>query len=236
MVPHRMMAWNGWNTAVCWGLTEYDVSPVFTPLYHAGGLGAFLVPIFAVGGTIVLHAGFDPAEIWATVAAERCTVVLGVPTIWKLLLEHPSFETADLSLDPLAHQRRRAAPALPHRRVPEAGRRLQAGLRPHRGGRQLLRDVRRGVGREEGLDRAAAHDDRGEARRRGRARGAGRRGGRALPARAARLEGLLEEPRPPRPPRSTTTASSTPATSRAGTTTASSRSPGAGRTCSSRAA
>ena len=97
MVPHRMTSWNGWNTVLCWGLTENDVSPLFTPLYHAGGLGAFLVPILAVGGTIVLHAGFDPAEVWATVARERCTVVLGVPTIWKLLLEHPSFETADLS-------------------------------------------------------------------------------------------------------------------------------------------
>jgi fatty-acyl-CoA synthase len=97
MVPHRMTAWNGWNTALCWGLSGSDVSPVFTPLYHAGGLGAFLVPILTAGGTIVLHAGFDPAEIWATVATERCTVVLGVPTIWKLLLEHPSFEAADLS-------------------------------------------------------------------------------------------------------------------------------------------
>jgi fatty-acyl-CoA synthase len=73
------------------------VSPVFTPLYHAGGLGAFLVPILAAGGTVVLHAGFDPAEVWATMARERCTVVLGVPTIWKMLLEHPSFEAADLS-------------------------------------------------------------------------------------------------------------------------------------------
>ena len=97
MVPHRMTAWNGWNTAVCWGLSETDVSPVFTPLYHAGGLGAFLVPVLAAGGTIVLHAGFDAEEVWATVAKERCTVVLGVPTIWKMLLEHPSFDAADLS-------------------------------------------------------------------------------------------------------------------------------------------
>jgi Acyl-CoA synthetases (AMP-forming)/AMP-acid ligases II len=55
------------------------------------------VPVLAAGGTIVLHAGFDAAEVWATVAKERCTVVLGVPTIWKLLLEHPSFAAADLS-------------------------------------------------------------------------------------------------------------------------------------------
>ncbi len=96
-VPHRMVLWNGYNTVVSWQLREDDVSPIFTPLYHAGGLGAFLVPIFTAGGTIVLHAGFDPAEIWRTIEAERCTVVLGVPTIWKLLLEAPEFAAADLS-------------------------------------------------------------------------------------------------------------------------------------------
>jgi fatty-acyl-CoA synthase len=97
MVPHRMVAWNSYNTVMCWQLREDDVSPVFTPLYHAGGLGAFLLPIFAIGGTIVLHAGFDAEEIWLTIERERCTVVLGVPTIYKLLMEAPGFETADLS-------------------------------------------------------------------------------------------------------------------------------------------
>lgn len=96
MVPQRMVAWNGFSTAANWGLREDDVSPIFTPLYHAGGLGAFLVPIFTVGGTIVLHAGFDAGEVWRTVERERCTVVLGVPTIWKLLLEAPEFARVDL--------------------------------------------------------------------------------------------------------------------------------------------
>ena len=97
MVPHRMVAWNAYNTAMCWQLRDDDVSPIFTPLYHAGGLGAFLLPIFAIGGTIVLHAGFDTAEIWRTMERERCTVVLGVPTIYKILMEAPEFATADLS-------------------------------------------------------------------------------------------------------------------------------------------
>jgi len=97
MISHRMVTWNGYNTAICWQLREDDVSPIFTPLYHAGGLGAFLVPVFAIGGTIVLHAGFDPAEIWHTIERERCTVVLGVPTIWKLLMETPEFASTDLS-------------------------------------------------------------------------------------------------------------------------------------------
>jgi fatty-acyl-CoA synthase len=97
MIPHRMVAWNGYSTVCNWQLRGDDVSPIFTPLYHAGGLFAFLVPIFTIGGTIVLHRGFDPDEIFRTVARERCTVILGVPTIWKLLLEAPGFAAADLS-------------------------------------------------------------------------------------------------------------------------------------------
>ncbi len=97
MIPHRMAAWNGYNTALCWQLREDDVSPVFTPLYHAGGLGAFLVPIFTTGGTIVLHRKFDAGEIWHAIEDRRCTVVLGVPTIWKLLLEAPESATVDVS-------------------------------------------------------------------------------------------------------------------------------------------
>jgi fatty-acyl-CoA synthase len=96
MVPHRMVAWNGYNTVACWQLREDDVSPIFTPLYHAGALGAFLLPIITIGGTIVLHRGFDAGEVWRTIVAERCTVVLGVPTVWKLLMDAPEFASADL--------------------------------------------------------------------------------------------------------------------------------------------
>ncbi len=97
MVPHRMVAWNAVNTVVSWQLREDDVSPIYTPLYHAGGLGAFLTPIFAIGGTIVLFSGFDPAEILATIGTERCTVILGVPTIFRMLQEHPAWASADFS-------------------------------------------------------------------------------------------------------------------------------------------
>jgi len=96
MIPHRMVTWNGYNTAVCWQLREDDISPVFTPLYHAGGLAAFLVPIFVAGGTIVLHREFDVHEAWKSITQQKCTVVLGVPTIYKMLLEVSEFDEADL--------------------------------------------------------------------------------------------------------------------------------------------
>ena len=96
MIPRRQLLFNGYNTVMNWGLRNDDVSPVFTPMYHAGGLAAFLIPIFCAGGTIVLHRSFDPSEVWRTIERERCTVVLGVPTIWKVLMEAPEFATASL--------------------------------------------------------------------------------------------------------------------------------------------
>jgi len=97
MIPHRMVAWNAYNTVVGWQLRDDDVSPLYTPLYHAGGLGVFLTPLVAIGGTIVLHRAFDAGEVCRAIERERCTVVFGVPTTWKLLMEDDAFATADLS-------------------------------------------------------------------------------------------------------------------------------------------
>jgi len=96
ITPHRMVAWNAYNTVVCWQLSEQDVSPIFTPLFHAGGLGAFLTSLILAGGRLVLHRSFDAAEVWRVIEQERCTVVLGVPTIWKMLSEAPEFASANL--------------------------------------------------------------------------------------------------------------------------------------------
>jgi fatty-acyl-CoA synthase len=97
MIPKRQLYWNGYNTALNWGLRDDDVTPVFTPMYHAGGLAAFLIPVFCAGGTVVIQKSFKTSGVWQTIEQERCTVVLGVPTIWKLLMDAPEFATADLA-------------------------------------------------------------------------------------------------------------------------------------------
>ncbi|HWR16945.1 MAG TPA: long-chain fatty acid--CoA ligase [Terriglobales bacterium] len=96
MIPHRMIVWNAYNTVMSWQLRDTDISPIFTPMYHAGGLNVFLTPLFAVGGSIIIHKGFDATEVWRTLAEEKCTVVMGVPTIYKLLMEAPEFTTTKL--------------------------------------------------------------------------------------------------------------------------------------------
>ncbi len=95
MIPHRQVLWNAINTVISWGLTENDVSPVFTPLFHAGGLFAFLTPLFYAGGRIVLFRTFAGDAIFQAIQDEQCTVVLGVPTIFRMFMNLPGFADAD---------------------------------------------------------------------------------------------------------------------------------------------
>jgi len=97
MLPHRQILWNCINTVASWGLREDDVSPVLTPLFHAGGLFAFLTPLFYIGGRIVLARTFDTEQSLRIIVEEKCTVVLGVPTLFQMWYNTPYFQHADFS-------------------------------------------------------------------------------------------------------------------------------------------
>ena len=97
ILPHRQILFNAINTVVSWGLTEKDISPVYTPLFHAGGLFAFLTSILYVGGRIILARDFDPADSMRWIMEERCTVILGVPTLFQMWMDSEYFDEADFS-------------------------------------------------------------------------------------------------------------------------------------------
>lgn len=97
IIPHRQVLYNCLNTVASWGLTETDVSPVYTPLYHAGGLFAFLTPILYLGGRIILARKFDPAASLQWILEEGCTVILGVPTLFQMWYNSDYFQEADFS-------------------------------------------------------------------------------------------------------------------------------------------
>ena len=95
VLPHRQILWNAINTVISWGLSEKDVSPILTPMFHSGGLFVFLVPLFYAGGRIVLARNFDPDESLQLIVAEQCTVILGVPTLFQVWMNSPAFDQVD---------------------------------------------------------------------------------------------------------------------------------------------
>ncbi|MGY4101542.1 AMP-binding protein [Nocardia sp. R16R-3T] len=67
------------------------------PMYHIGGGGVTELGTFAVHGTYVVIPGFDAALMLEMLETYRGTHSLMVPTMLISLLEHPDFETRDLS-------------------------------------------------------------------------------------------------------------------------------------------
>jgi len=97
LIPHRQAHHNAVNTVLACDLTREDTTLTFTPLFHTGGLNCLTTPLFFRGGRVVLTPGFDAAQALALVAQERISLLMGVPTIFQLLHDHPAFGHADLS-------------------------------------------------------------------------------------------------------------------------------------------
>jgi fatty-acyl-CoA synthase len=97
-LSHRNILNNGYFVGLAQRLGPGDRICVPVPLYHCFGMVMANLAAISLGATIVYpSAAFDPGAALAAVAAERCTSIYGVPTMFIAELAHPEFERFDLS-------------------------------------------------------------------------------------------------------------------------------------------
>jgi fatty-acyl-CoA synthase len=78
--------------------TEADRVCIPVPFYHCFGMVMGNLACTAHGACMVIPAeAFDPLAVLETVAAERCTSLYGVPTMFIAELDHPRFDEFDLT-------------------------------------------------------------------------------------------------------------------------------------------
>jgi fatty-acyl-CoA synthase len=78
-------------------LTEHDRMCIQFPFYHCGGCVCGTLCCVTKGATMVIPAEyFDPLKSLVAVEVERCTALIGVPTMFIAELGHPDFEQFDL--------------------------------------------------------------------------------------------------------------------------------------------
>lgn len=94
VLTHQAIHWNAVNTILSWNLSNDDVTLTYLPMFHTGGLNALTIPILLSGGKVVLARKFDPAEAIRLLNEELATIVLLVPTMHHLLVNHPDFSSA----------------------------------------------------------------------------------------------------------------------------------------------
>ena len=89
---------NGFLTGEAMRLTDQDRLCIPVPLYHCFGMVLAVLSCVTHGSAMVFPGeAFDPLEALATVEAERCTALHGVPTMFIGELDHPRFTEFDIS-------------------------------------------------------------------------------------------------------------------------------------------
>ncbi len=97
-LSHHNVLNNGFFIGEAMRLTPEDRLCIPVPLYHCFGMVLGNLACVTHGSTMVYPAdGFDPLATLQAVAAERCTALHGVPTMFIAMLDHPQFADYDLS-------------------------------------------------------------------------------------------------------------------------------------------
>jgi fatty-acyl-CoA synthase len=97
-LSHRNILNNGYLVGQGCRYTEEDRVCIPVPFYHCFGMVMGNLGAITHGACMVVPApSFDAAATLEAVAAERCTSLYGVPTMFIAELDHPDFESYDLS-------------------------------------------------------------------------------------------------------------------------------------------
>ena len=97
-LSHHNILNNGYFVGELLGYTADDRICIPVPFYHCFGMVMGNLAATSHGACMVIPApGFDPVATLSAVAAERCTSLYGVPTMFIAELAADGFETFDLS-------------------------------------------------------------------------------------------------------------------------------------------
>ncbi len=97
-LTHHNIVNNAYFSGLQMKLSSKDRLCIPVPMYHCFGMVLGTLLCVAHGATMVFPSeGFDAHAVLATIAAEGCTILHGVPTMFIAELDDPDFTSFDLS-------------------------------------------------------------------------------------------------------------------------------------------
>lgn len=97
MITHENLISNSRALARAWQWTDQDRLLHVLPLFHVHGLNVAMLGSLLAGASVHMHEKFIPARVWKAIAAERCTMLMAVPTIYQRLVNE--WETMETKSD-----------------------------------------------------------------------------------------------------------------------------------------
>jgi fatty-acyl-CoA synthase len=97
-LSHHNIVNNGYFVASHMAFTHEDSLCIPVPLYHCFGMVMGVLGCVTHGAAMIFPSeAFEPGAVLEAVAAEKCTALYGVPTMFIAELDHPQFRNYDLS-------------------------------------------------------------------------------------------------------------------------------------------
>ena len=99
IITHGMVLWNCVNLGIPAFISPATVQLVVLPLFHTGGLNCYANPVLHAGGAILIMRSFDPglALDYISDPTLGITHFFGVPAPYQFMMQHPKFQSADLT-------------------------------------------------------------------------------------------------------------------------------------------
>jgi fatty-acyl-CoA synthase len=97
VLTHGNLTWNTVNYLAHVDVLSTDRALCIAPLFHCVGIGQVTLPTLFKGGSVEVLPKVDPGLVLERVSAARITSFSAVPTMLQMMVEHPSWENADLS-------------------------------------------------------------------------------------------------------------------------------------------
>jgi len=85
MITHRNLISNMMSLHKIWQWSDRDVLLHVLPLFHVHGLFVALHGALNAGATMIMHQKFDPERTWEVLEKAKCTIFMGVPTMYQRL-------------------------------------------------------------------------------------------------------------------------------------------------------
>lgn len=96
VLTHASCFWTNLSLSRTLELDETDVVLAVLPQFHVGGWNIQPLLAWWMGATVVLERSFDPGRALCLIAEHKVTTMMGVPTHYARLAEHPNFARTDL--------------------------------------------------------------------------------------------------------------------------------------------
>jgi fatty-acyl-CoA synthase len=84
------------NSVAMHDMTADDRILAVLPMFHAGGLNIQTLPALYAGATVILHPGYDPGAVLASIASDLPSLTALVPAQIKSLVAHSDWPETDM--------------------------------------------------------------------------------------------------------------------------------------------